>query len=323
MSATTRSRTAPAVYDGEWDFLYQTAPVGLAIFDRDLRFVRVNESLARINGVPANLHLGAYLRDIIPDLAPTLEPLLREVIDTGKPILDREIHGITPSSSEERWWLASFHPLQKGPQVYGVSCAMQEITEVRKTQQMLALTQHSVDHASDEILWLDATGRFIYVNQAACRRLEYTLGEMLQMNVRDIVPDSPPERYSQVWARLHESGSMTFESQAPFEERPRVSGGDGDKSGGVSRPRVLLRSGARYRRAERSGSTRATRRRRKRGRLQSKLVEIATDQELWNSGITEAISRIDEIVAKALEAQARQRLASGSRRQGPARAGCI
>src|SRR5579863_5057448 len=102
VSATTRSRTEHTVYDGEWDFLYQTAPVGLAIFDRELRFVRVNESLARINGVSVNLHLDAYLRDVIPDLAPTLEPLLREVIDTGKPILDREVHGITAASGAER-----------------------------------------------------------------------------------------------------------------------------------------------------------------------------------------------------------------------------
>src|SRR5579863_4194412 len=100
VSSTTRSETARTVYDGEWDFLYQTAPVGLAIYDRELRYVRVNESLARMNGVPANSHPGAYVRDIVPDLAPMLEPLLREVIDTGKPILDREMRGTTPSSNE-------------------------------------------------------------------------------------------------------------------------------------------------------------------------------------------------------------------------------
>ena len=302
VSATTRSRTAATVYDGEWDFLYQTAPVGLAIYDRELRYVRVNESLARMNGVPANSHPGATVREIIPDLAPALEPLLREVIDTGKPILDREMRGTTPSSEEERWWLTSFHPLKKGTQVYGVSCAVQEITEVRTAQQMLALTQHSVDHASDEILWLDATGRFVYVNQAACRRLEYTLGEMVQMNVRDIVPNSPPERYSQVWAQLHESSSMTFES------RHR------SKSGRVFPVEIAINlvefQGREYcfavvrDIAERKDTeTRAQEAQKKARLLQSKLVEIATDQSLWNGGITETIKRINEIVAKALETQ--------------------
>ena len=102
VSATTRPRAARTVYDGEWDFLYQTAPVGLALFDNELRFVRVNEQFARIDGVPINLHLRAYVRDVVPGLARTLEPLLREVIHAGVPILDREIHGTTPASTEER-----------------------------------------------------------------------------------------------------------------------------------------------------------------------------------------------------------------------------
>ena len=40
----------------ELDALYSHAPVGLALLDRDLRFVRVNEALARINGAPAAEH---------------------------------------------------------------------------------------------------------------------------------------------------------------------------------------------------------------------------------------------------------------------------
>ncbi len=297
MSATTRSRTEHTVYDGEWDFLYQTAPVGLALFDLELRFVRVNESFARITGVSVNLQLGAYLSDLVPDLAPAVEPLLREVIETGKPILDREIHGITPANSAERWWLASFQPLLRG----NVSCALQEVTQVRKTQQTLALTQHSVDHASDEILWLDMSGRFIYVNQTACQRLEYSLDELLEMNVRDIVPDQPSGRYAQVWAQIHECGSMSFESKHR------------SKSGQVFPVEVTLNlvefQGREYCfavvhdiSARKAAEAREQAAQKKARRLQAKLVEIATDQELWNGGITEAVRRIDEIVAKTLDA---------------------
>ena len=298
--ATTRS--APVVYDGDWDFLYQTAPVGLAVFDRELRFVRVNDSFARIHGVPVNLHPGARLHDVAPGLAPAFEVLLREVIDTGKPILDREIHGTTPASAGERWWLASFHPLSHGPQSYGVSCAVQEITEIRRAQQTLALTQHSIDHASDEILWLDISGRFVYANQTACRRLDYSLDELLEMNVRDIVPDQPLERYSRVWAQIHEPGSMSFESKHR------------SKSGRVFPVEVTVNlvefQGREYCfavvhdiSARKEAEAREQNAQKKARRLQAKLVEIATDPELWNGGITEAVKRIDEIVAKTLEAQ--------------------
>lgn len=301
VSARTRSRGSPTVPDGDWDLLYQTAPVGLALFDNELRYVRVNEHLARINGIPVGMHLNANIREINPGLAVLLEPLLREVFATGKPILDREIQSPTHAQpDDERWWLASFYPLNKGPQLQGVSCAIKEITEVRKAQQMLLLTQHSVDHASDEILWLDASGGFVYVNETACRRLEYTLAELLQMKIRDIVPDSPPGRYAKVWAQLHESGSMSFES------RHRAKGGrvfpvEVALNLVTFQNREYCFAVVRDIAGRKEAEARDQRSLKRMRRLQSTLVEIATDQKLWSSGVTEAVRRIDEIVAGALE----------------------
>ena len=59
------------------DTLVATAPVGLAFWDLDFRYVRINEALAEINGVPREESLGRTLEEIIPSLAPTLVPLLR------------------------------------------------------------------------------------------------------------------------------------------------------------------------------------------------------------------------------------------------------
>ena len=43
--------------------------VGLAVFDEDLRFVRINERLAEINGSSVADHLGRSLREVLPELA--------------------------------------------------------------------------------------------------------------------------------------------------------------------------------------------------------------------------------------------------------------
>ena len=51
------------------DSLYETAPVGLAFVDRDLRFVRINEKLAAISGLPAADQIGRRARDLLPPLA--------------------------------------------------------------------------------------------------------------------------------------------------------------------------------------------------------------------------------------------------------------
>ena len=43
---------------GLLDALFATAPVGLAFYDRELRYLKINDTLAALNGVSAAEHLG-------------------------------------------------------------------------------------------------------------------------------------------------------------------------------------------------------------------------------------------------------------------------
>jgi len=118
----------------ELEQLYESAPIGLCLVDCNLRFIRINERMAAINGKSVNDHLGKTVGEAIPELASTIEPIYREVIETGKPALDFEIHGTTPAEPDaEKYWLVSYYPLRddKGT-VSGVSTFVQDITE-RKT----------------------------------------------------------------------------------------------------------------------------------------------------------------------------------------------
>jgi len=115
----------------ELETLYRTAPIGLALVDCDLRFLRVNEKLAEIDGVPVDAHIGHTLRDVVPGVADTIEPLYRRVIETGKPVTSFEIHGTTPAQpGVERDWLVDYYPL-KAPDgsVQAVGAIVVEITE--------------------------------------------------------------------------------------------------------------------------------------------------------------------------------------------------
>ncbi len=91
--------------------LYEAAPVGLCLLDRELRYVRINEPLAAINGRPVSEHIGRTVHDVIPELAPAMEPMLRRAIETGEAVLNIDIHGTTPAEPRvERNWLASYYP---------------------------------------------------------------------------------------------------------------------------------------------------------------------------------------------------------------------
>ena len=77
----------------EIEAIYATAPVGLCFIDTNLRFVRLNEHLAEINGIPVSEHIGRTLREILPEQADDLEPLYRRAIASGEPILNLEFRG--------------------------------------------------------------------------------------------------------------------------------------------------------------------------------------------------------------------------------------
>ncbi|MDQ1374515.1 MAG: hypothetical protein QOJ09_1853, partial [Actinomycetota bacterium] len=52
------------------DAVFRAAPAGLGFVDRELRYVRVNDTLAAVHGIDPDGHRGRLIRDLVPDLAP-------------------------------------------------------------------------------------------------------------------------------------------------------------------------------------------------------------------------------------------------------------
>ena len=59
------------------------APAGLAILDHDLRYLEVNDALARMNRAPAAAHLGRTIFDVLPAFKPVIGPILQKVLASG------------------------------------------------------------------------------------------------------------------------------------------------------------------------------------------------------------------------------------------------
>lgn len=123
----------------EIEVLYRTAPVGLTAFDRQMRCIRINEHMAAMNGVPISASVGRHLRDYMPRaFSDAMEPLLRRVLESGKPLKEAEARGETAAGAY-RQWLVSLHPLWNAQQdVVGVSVAVQDVTEQREAAAALA-----------------------------------------------------------------------------------------------------------------------------------------------------------------------------------------
>jgi two-component system, cell cycle sensor histidine kinase and response regulator CckA len=126
----------------EIEAIYANVPVGLCVVDSDLRFVRINERLAEINGMSIAQHLGRTVREVLPNLVEELEPLFRSVLETGRPIFQREVCGTTPAQpGVERNWIADYGPLKEGDKVIAVNAVVIEVTEQRRTQKALQMSE--------------------------------------------------------------------------------------------------------------------------------------------------------------------------------------
>src|SRR6478609_2176058 len=127
------------------DSLYNSAPIGLGFWDRDLRYVRVNNALAVINERPSEDHPGRTFAEVVPHLAPALESIARRVLETSEPVTALEMVAGTPSDpTAQRFWLTSYYPvLDRDGEALGVGAVIEEVTDRRRAEQRTEL-QHLV-----------------------------------------------------------------------------------------------------------------------------------------------------------------------------------
>ena len=130
----------------EIEAIYSTAPVGLAYMDDELRYVRINERLAEINGLPVEEHIGKRGRDLFPLLVEVVEPILQQVLETGEPVEDVEFQGATLRDPDElRDWLCSYVPDLAGGETRGVSVVVRDITARRRAERALGETAEALE----------------------------------------------------------------------------------------------------------------------------------------------------------------------------------
>lgn len=208
----------------ELEALYESAPVGLAIIDANLRFVRINRLLAEINGIPAEAHIGRSVRDVVPDLGDQAEQMFRQIIETGQPVFDLELTGETPAApGVERAWRENWVPLFNADhEVVGISIAAIEVTEQKRTADELAQSQAQlrtiIETIPVGILFAELpSGRIIEGNSHIPRLMRHPVLMSPDINAYD------------EWVSYHADGSLVSGHEYPLarmalngEEAPEI-----------------------------------------------------------------------------------------------------
>ena len=126
--------------------VYATAPIGMLFVDRELHIVMINQYLAAINGASVTQHLGRPVGAMLYDEAvrAEVERCLRQVLETGLPIVDMELKGHSGQQREQiSHWVVSCHPIF-GPeqQLLGVSGLWLDISERKRAEAEFRRSKH-------------------------------------------------------------------------------------------------------------------------------------------------------------------------------------
>lgn len=187
------------------------APVGISLLDTKLRFQYINDTLAAINGRPAAAHLGRTMHEILPQLAPAIEPFYRQVLTSGEPLRDVEVVGSTPADLQEtRTWSASFYPVTDATGTcLGVGAIVRDVTVERRLAQQLQMSEARYrmlfDTMAQGVIVYDADARATLANPAAAHILGLTQDQMIGSSA-----------LSPTWSIVREDGVRVSAAEHPI-----------------------------------------------------------------------------------------------------------
>ncbi|MGO9965262.1 MAG: PAS domain S-box protein, partial [Acidimicrobiales bacterium] len=119
-------------------------PIGFCLVDTDFRILRINETLAALNGLPVAEQIGRRVADVQPKLWPQIEQHYQRVLKTGKPVLSIETESTaTREPTQVRNWLESYYPVILHDEIIGVGAVVVDITLRKRAEDLLRQSEES------------------------------------------------------------------------------------------------------------------------------------------------------------------------------------
>ncbi len=203
------------------DTFFDAVPAGMALFDDKLRYLRINRTLAQINGLSVEAHVGHTTRELFPELDPHPEGLLRQVLK-GETITF-ESTGKTPASEEENTWIACNAPVRTTDGTpLGVATVILDISQRKRAEAERDRLIAALERSNRDL------DQFAYVashDLKAPLRGITNLAEWIGDDLKDVMTDDTRHQMRLLTGRVHRlealiNGILDYSRAGRVSEQP-------------------------------------------------------------------------------------------------------
>lgn len=169
--------------------------LGLAVLDRDLRYRRINHTLAAFNGVPVEAALGRTVSMVLPTAYPEIAPLLAKVLAGEAQVGIRVMAEVPSMPGQASEWQASYLPIRAADgTVNGVLVKAVNMSLQQAHQRALAASEARLrslfEQAPEGMTLVDAEGRMLLVNRNMGELFACEPEQLVGQHVNMLLPEA-------------------------------------------------------------------------------------------------------------------------------------
>jgi two-component system CheB/CheR fusion protein len=163
----------------EIETLYKTAPVGMALVDRNRRYLKVNQHFADLIGAPIEEHIGRTVGDMAPGLIERMDRPIAEVFEQGREVVNLDVT-VRAGAGTLQDFLIDIYPYEEEGRVTAVGIILKDVSELRRLEKE---TRHLMDELQHRVKNTLATVNSIISQTTATKKGHPDLADTLKKRI--------------------------------------------------------------------------------------------------------------------------------------------